>query len=221
MRSIVPMAGLAYCPGGRSLYWGGWAPRLTDTDLALWPSAIAHELQKPGHAGDEYERVEKETGVFDPTDFISGSLFQALKAKCEAAASGIATIDAIEDAPLAIQAASPASGLFSFDKWSSMPILTDAIREAAGRPDWQRRFFLVPRAQVVNLHVTNGSVSSILVGVCQLRGRARLEHHRGNSFGIGVVPDGFDGAKPGCSSAHEHRGASASVCNRSCSAEAA
>ncbi|MBA3753585.1 MAG: DUF1080 domain-containing protein [Nitrospira sp.] len=68
-------------------------------------------------------------------------------------------------APLAVQAAPPASGLFSFDKWSSMPILTEAIREAAEKPNWQRRLFLVPRAQVTKLHVANGAVASIEVRV--------------------------------------------------------
>ena len=76
MRSTVPIAGLAYCLGGRSLYWGGWSPRLTDTDLAHWPQSVAADLQSPAHANDAYERVEKETGVFDKTDYISGPLLE-------------------------------------------------------------------------------------------------------------------------------------------------
>lgn len=165
MRSLVPIAGLAYCPGGRSLYWGGWAPRLTDADLAQWPPAIAAEIQNATHTGDAYERIEKETGVFDTTDYISGPLFAALKTRFQAIAGGVPSVTAIEDAPLAVQGDNPASGLFSFDKWSSMPILTDAIREAAGRPDWQRRLFLVPRAHVTKLHTANGAVTSIEVRV--------------------------------------------------------
>ena len=165
MRSMVPIAGLAYCLGGRSLYWGGWSPRLTDADLVHWPPSVAAELQSPSHAGDAYERVEKETGVFDKTDYISGALFEALSKKFKSAAPGVATVDAIEEAPLAVQAAPPASGLFSFDKWSSMPILTDAVREAAARPDWQRRLFVVPRAHVTKLQTTNGAVTSIEVRV--------------------------------------------------------
>src|SRR5215217_7829255 len=30
--------GLAYCVGGRSLFWGGWAPRLTPADLGPQPA---------------------------------------------------------------------------------------------------------------------------------------------------------------------------------------
>src|SRR5262245_58710814 len=71
MRSMVPISGLAYCLGGRSLYWGGWAPRLTNADLTNWPDPIATELQTASSTGDAYERVEKETGVFDKTDYIS------------------------------------------------------------------------------------------------------------------------------------------------------
>lgn len=161
MRSMVPIAGLAYCLGGRSLYWGGWAPRLTDADLNNWPKPVATYLQSATHTGDAYERVEKETGVFDKTDYISGALFEALKQKFKNVAGGVASVDAIEDAPLAVQGAPPASGLFSFDKWSSMPILTDAVREASSRPDWQRRLFLVPRAHVTKLQTSNGAVTSI------------------------------------------------------------
>jgi hypothetical protein len=158
-RSKTPFPGLAYCLGGRSLYWGGWAPQLTDADLAHWPDATV------GFLRSIYEQIERETGVFDKTDYISGPLFQELSKKFNAVAASVPTVDAIEDAPLAVQAAAPASGLFSFDKWSSAPILCDAIREAAGNPDWQRRLFFVPRVHVTKLHVNNGAVVSIEVRV--------------------------------------------------------
>src|SRR5258705_4216032 len=80
-------------------------------------------------------------------------------------AGGVPTVDSVNDhdigAPLSVQAAQPASGLFSFDKYSSAPILTEAIREAAGSPDWRRRLFLVPRAHVVKLHTGGGLVTQI------------------------------------------------------------
>ena len=160
-RSNVAFPGLAYCIGGRSLYWGGWSPRLTRTDLAGWPSAIAGFLQGPPGTEDAYQRTEKETGVYDKTDYISGPLYEELKKKFTAVQPLVPTVDAIEDAPLAIQASPPASGLFSFDKYSSVPILVDAIRQAAGVPDWRRRLFLVPRAHVVKLHATAGLVTQI------------------------------------------------------------
>src|SRR5437867_6201336 len=32
--------GLAYCIGGRSLFWGGWSPPLTSADLSNWPGDL-------------------------------------------------------------------------------------------------------------------------------------------------------------------------------------
>jgi choline dehydrogenase-like flavoprotein len=34
-RGNTEFPGLAYCPGGKSLYWGGWCPRMTSGDLVL------------------------------------------------------------------------------------------------------------------------------------------------------------------------------------------
>ena len=163
-RSQVPFPGLAYAVGGRSLYWGGWSPRLTPADLANWPPEIAAFLQSASQTGDEYEHTEKETGVFDKTDYIMGPLYERLKSRSEAiVTAGVPSITGVEEPPLAVQAKPPASGLFSFDKYSSAPILADAIREAAGAPDWRRRLFLVPRAHVVRLTGTGDMVTRLEV----------------------------------------------------------
>src|SRR5258706_6271007 len=79
--------------------------------------------------------------------------------------AAVPTVDAIYEAPLAVEAAPPASSLFSFDKYSSAPILSDAIREAASSPDWRRRLFLVPRAHVVKLHTSGDAVTQVEVRV--------------------------------------------------------
>jgi len=158
-RSKTAFPGLAYCLGGRSLYWGGWAPQLTNEDLAHWPDATV------GYLKSIYGQIEKETGVFDKTDYISGPLARELMKRFAAAQPLVPTVDQIEEAPLAVQAAAPASGLFSFDKWSSAPIFTDAVREAAGNPDWQRRLFFVPRAHVTKLHLSGSAVTTIEVWV--------------------------------------------------------
>src|SRR6266436_5970018 len=153
-RSNVAFPGLAYCVGGRSLYWGGWSPKLTDADLKNWPAELQTYLKA------NYNDTEKETGVDPATDFISGDLYDALKKAMDAAATKVPTVDGVEVAPLAVQASAPV-GLFPFDKYSCAPILTDAIREAAGDPDSTRRFFLVPRAHAVNLHNNNGVINAI------------------------------------------------------------
>src|SRR6266851_1384833 len=153
-RSNVAFPGLAYCVGGRSLYWGGWSPKLTDADLKNWPAELQTYLKA------NYNDTEKETGVDPTTDFISGALYDALKKAMDTAATRVPTVDRVEVAPLAVQASAPA-GLFPFDKYSSAPILTDAVRQAAGDPDSTKRLFLVPRAHVVKLHNTNGVIDAI------------------------------------------------------------
>lgn len=151
--------GLAYCVGGRSLYWGGWTPRLTPADQALWSPTLSSYLDA------NYSKVESEIGVTPSTDFITGALYTALKGRLTAVGSAVTNIDSVEEAPLAVQGAAPASGLFSFDKYSSAPILVDAIREAAGSPDSTRRLFLVPRAHVIRLNASRGFVNSIEVDI--------------------------------------------------------
>jgi len=101
--------GLAYCVGGRSLYWGGWTPRLTAADQALWPPSLSSYLDT------NYSGVEEEIGVTPGTDFITGPLYTALMNRLSVVGPGVANIDSVEEAPLAVQGAPPASGLFSFD----------------------------------------------------------------------------------------------------------
>jgi choline dehydrogenase-like flavoprotein len=167
-RGNVEFPGLAYCSGGKSLYWGGWCPRLTAADLAGWPAATAQYL------ADHYTEVESETGVVPATDFITGELLEALRPRLVAAAASTANIETgmgdqgVEVAPLAVQGSPPASGLFSFDKYSSLPLLIEAIREdvrASGGNDAQRRLFLVPRAHVIKVHVAAGVAHAVEVDV--------------------------------------------------------
>lgn len=152
--------GLAYCIGGKSLYWGGWCPRMTNGDLARWPSTVANYLQAT------YPFVEDDTGVSQTTDFITGPLYDALSAAVQSAAALTPDIDAssVAPAPLAVQGSPPASGLFSFDKFSAGPLLIDAIREDAensGGNDSARRLFLVPQAHVTHLELDQGRITAL------------------------------------------------------------
>jgi choline dehydrogenase-like flavoprotein len=167
-RGNTPFPGLAYCCGGKSLYWGGWCPRLTEVDLAEWPAEAADYLRQ------HYLEVESEIGVVPGTDFISGDLLQALTDKLTVIAPAVPDLDQgitggpIQPAPIAVQGASPVSGLFSFDKYSSLPLLTEAIRDdirQASGNDRDRRLFLVPRAHVLNLQVAEGRAQAVEVDV--------------------------------------------------------
>ena len=165
-RGNVPFPGLAYCFGGKSLYWGGWCPQLTADDLAPWPNAVAQGLAQ------HYPAVSAETGVSETTDFITGALNDELTRAFAAQTGAVTHIIAdgtdagVHDAPLAVQGAQPGSGLFSFDKFSSAPLLTEAVREdvgAAGADDARRRLFVVTRAHVGRLVAQNGRVTEVEV----------------------------------------------------------
>ena len=165
-RGNVAFPGLAYCFGGKSLYWGGWCPELTAADLAAWPAAVAQGL------AIHYPAVAKETGVSETADFISGALNDELTRAFAARTGGVPAIttqggtNGVFDAPLAVQGGQPGSGLFSFDKFSSAPLLAEAVREdiaVAQTDDARRRLFVVTRAHVARLLADNGRVSALEV----------------------------------------------------------
>ena len=160
-RGNVPFIGQAYCIGGKSLYWGGWCPRLLASDLAAWPPTVAQYLTQ------NYPLMEQQTGVSDDTEFIQGPLYSLLKQRVSSIlqANGVPNLDSVEDPPLAVQGQSPASGLFAFDKYSSIDLLIEAARDASNLPDSQRRLFIVPNAHVTRFGVANGAVASIQVNV--------------------------------------------------------
>src|SRR5260370_13378141 len=145
--------GLAYGSGGRSLFWGGWSPPLTDADLANWPNDVSTYLKGP----TGYAATAQEIGTAVTTDFITKTaLFDALLGAIKGALPLAGITDAGE-APLAVVGAVPRSGLFAFDKFSSAPFIMDAIRNDVAL-NWcsgeaTRRIFLVPRAQVHRLHL--------------------------------------------------------------------
>jgi hypothetical protein len=164
--SNEPFTGLAYTPAGRSLFWGGWAPKLTDADLAAWPKEARDFLAA------NYPDIEDEIGVKKKADYLSGPLNTQLKSSLKAAVSGKApvspgiTVDLVDDAPLAVQASAPGPGLFPFDKYSSAPLLLEAVRDDINRrwtfnDNSRRRLFLVPRAHVIRLQQSGDVVSGI------------------------------------------------------------
>lgn len=173
-RSQTRFPGTAYCVGGKSLFWGGWCPRLTDKDLEQWPAEVREYLcGKPKVGADArtrksvYEAVEYEVGARPTDDFIFDpvagpdapaneiGLNRALHKLVDDAIKAGATDDPIRDVlapPIAVQTQSLMSGLFTPDKYSSVPGLISAIRSGdnAGG-DGQKKFFLVPNTHVRRL----------------------------------------------------------------------
>src|SRR5437660_3095170 len=73
-KSTTPFKGLAYCLGGRSLYWGGWSPRLLDAEVASWPPGVVADLKSR-----YFDESTKQIGVDDTNDFLFGELHNALR----------------------------------------------------------------------------------------------------------------------------------------------
>src|SRR5262245_43159576 len=91
--STERFGGLAYCLGGRSLYFGGWSPRYLETELprsavgsitgaTLWPAAVVQDLtlEKTLDKGFQLDAA-KQTGVSAANDYINGPLHDFLRKK--------------------------------------------------------------------------------------------------------------------------------------------
>src|SRR5205807_10330117 len=96
-RSPVAFPGLAYCLGGRSLYWGGWSPRLTPADLAQWPGDLVTFFNDAPAGADAYRQTEREIGVDPATDYISGPLYDELHKKMDAVIKAPGGVPSVED----------------------------------------------------------------------------------------------------------------------------
>jgi hypothetical protein len=213
----IPFPGLAYCLGGRSIFWGGWSPRLLDSELPtnVWPKAVLDDLtptKLPDGRKGYFRQSSDQIGVTETNDFIFGELhramrkqlFEALNAGKVSDAVDLATLPdhpAVEyrdtpsslgdlaallgsdlpnplptspaalaklekelrnqaklEAPLAVQGQNGHAGFFPFNKFSTVPLLTKAAREAfteSGGEDVRKRLMVVPRSHVIRLNAVS------------------------------------------------------------------
>ncbi|KAM3090423.1 family 16 glycoside hydrolase [Phormidesmis sp. 146-35] len=166
------------CVGGKSLFWGGWAPSLTAADLALWSPSVSDFL----NSEQGYHFVSQDIGAdYDldrggkEKDFIYGLLYEALlkRARAEEVTPfsylpDQYSIDRVLQPPIAVKVEAELSGLFSPDKYSSLPGLLSAIRQDIGNSDnndQNRYLFLVPNVTVLNLETQEGVVRSVRIAV--------------------------------------------------------
>ncbi len=98
--SRVAFPGLAYCLGGRSLYWGGWSPQLLDSEMptagvtkSAWPQTVVDDL-KARYFAESHEQI----GTLVSNYYIFGSLQNALR---QILADGITTGKVTDSIPLA------------------------------------------------------------------------------------------------------------------------
>ena len=167
--SSTKFPGLAYCLGGRSLYFGGWCPQLLDAEMNAWPQAVRDDLD-----ANYFAQASEQIGTDVTNDFISGPLHQTLRQVLfdGIQAGGIpeaiplnqlpvrppiqADIDQLE-APLAVQSTTR-PGFFPFNKFSTTPLLIRAARAAyseSGGDDFKKRLMIVPRCHVIQLQTEN------------------------------------------------------------------
>jgi len=151
-------AGLAFCLGGRSIFWGGWSPYFIDSEIdsPMWPANVRKDLMTPvlnvaGRIVSYLDHAADQIGVKDSNDFIDGDLHEVLRkrlfdgiksrpagAKPMLAGSrgtvinGQASPSAIEEleAPLAVQSKSPRPGFFPFNKFNAVQLLLRSARLA-------------------------------------------------------------------------------------------
>ncbi|HSB11037.1 MAG TPA: family 16 glycoside hydrolase [Blastocatellia bacterium] len=205
----IPFPGLAYCIGGRSVYWGGWSPRLLDSELpnSVWPQPVLDDLRPktlPDGRKGYFRQSSDQIGVTETNDFIFGELHHAMRRRLFEALSGTEVSDAMDltglpdhpaveyrdtpatlaelaamlgidlpspppteqelrnllklEAPLAVQGQSGHAGFFPFNKFSTVPLLTKAAREAqteSGGDDVKKRVMIVPRCHVIRLNTVD------------------------------------------------------------------
>src|SRR6266849_1906365 len=110
--SSTPFVGLAYCVGGRSLYWGGWSPQLIDTEMPTaatattpWPQAVVDDL-----TNRYFAEASEQIGVAETNDFIFGELQNALRQQLHDGIAAGDVTDAIDLSALPDPAAVRALG---------------------------------------------------------------------------------------------------------------
>lgn len=187
--SRTQFPGLAYCLGGRSLFFGGWSPRLLDSEMPpdRWPQSVVNDL-KAHYFGEAAQQI----GVNEMNDFIHGPLHEALRLRLmEGIDAGEvtgaiplaqlplhvdtpldtsgATREALKlEAPLAVQSREPRAGFFPFNKFSSVPLLMKAAREAwleSGNDDAKKRLMIVPNCHIKRLKTADGRVTEVETNV--------------------------------------------------------
>ena len=178
--------GLAYMVGGRSLFFGGWSPRLLNEEMpaAIWPPAVVADLQQK-----YFDEAARQIGTDTTNDFIHGDLHTALRTLLAAGIKKGTVRHAIPlaqlpltlgglgsnppdywklEAPLAVQARSPRPGFFPLNKFSSAPLVMEAARVAqtqSNGDDVKKRLMVVPDVHVTRLVTTQRNGTTAVTAV--------------------------------------------------------
>lgn len=148
--------GLAYCVGGRSVFWGGWSPYLIDSEVSdpSWPASVRKDLKEKvlprasANPTESYlDEAARQIGTDTTNEFVFGPLHTAMSQRLFAGLSALAPApgedvltgkfgtltDALDlEAPLAVTSASPRAGFFGLNKFNGVQLLFQASRVAQG-----------------------------------------------------------------------------------------
>lgn len=177
--SPTPFPGLAYCVGGRSVFFGGWSPRLLDEETATWPAELMADLN-----GRFFAEAAEQIGTDTTNDFIDGELHRALRQQLFDGITGGQVPAAIPpaelplhlpdvppadrdlmklEAPLAVQSQTR-PGCFPFNKFSALPLLMKAARlsfSRSGGDDVKKQLMVVADTHVTRLVTEGGRVTRV------------------------------------------------------------
>lgn len=195
--------GLAYTMGGRSLYFGGWSPRLLDEEmpLSVWPNSTVTDL-----TSRHFAEAAQEIGTDSSNDFMFGPLHRALRTRLAAGIDNGDVRHAIPlaqlplhltdagsnpspalklEAPLAVQGRPPLPGFFPINKFSSVSLLFEGARTAQARSfgdDVKKRLMVVPDVHVTRLVTSQVGGQTTVTSV--------LVNHQGAERSLEVPPGG-------------------------------
>lgn len=216
-RTDVPRGfpGLAYCLGGRSVYFGGWSPQLLASELPAdaWPATAIAELNGPLPDGSNgyFRQAAEQIGTNATNDFIFGPMHTALRTQLKQGIDNSQVTGAIPlaqlplhlddipaaqrnlfkiEAPLAVQARPPRAGFFPFNKFSSMPVLMEAARAAqfeSGGDDARKRLMVVPDCHVTRLMSDGGGPIRRIVAVETNRGTVPVPEEAAVVIALGTI----------------------------------
>jgi choline dehydrogenase-like flavoprotein len=181
--------GLAYCLGGRSIFWGGWSPHFLPEEIPTppWPATTRDDLLQPvltipdasGVRSLSYlDLAAEQIGAEDSNEFIFGALHDAMRARLftglTGRAGGATTLTGSRgtlanegdlEAPLAVESTSPRPGFLPFNKFSVVPLLVRVARLANDENvlpnDVRKRFMVLDNTHVISLDAVGDRVTRI------------------------------------------------------------
>lgn len=212
--------GLAYCVGGRSLYWGGWSPQYLDSEMPTessenpWPLSVVDDLK-----GRFFDEANRQLGSIEANDFVNGALRDAMADRLLTALQKGDVPSAIDVDELPLQIREPAleglpeatqaielmrrkvdapyalstrtrAGFLPVNKFSSVPLLVAAARDAQARSGGDDN---AKRMMVVpNCHVKRLDTEAVRTATGQ-----HLLQVKGVETNFGYVPVRSDRGKSG------------------------